>query len=105
MATRAEVIDSLENVKVLHQRYKQSCDQGACAGDRRWEALHEAQGNRKLPQVLAAQTMVADADAASAKAFEEFARALVELRALGLPGDVVRPRARPASDDTDLSLT
>lgn len=105
MTTRAEVIVSLENVKVLHQRYEQSCDQGARAGDRRWEALREAQGNRKATEVMAAQTMVADADAASARAFEEFARALVEMRALGLPQDAVRPKARPASDDRDLSLT
>lgn len=84
MATREEIVSSVDNVAALHQRYEQACDEGAQASQRHWSALRADQGRHEAAGVVAARAQVADADAASVTAFEEFATALVDIRALEL---------------------
>jgi hypothetical protein len=66
-------------------QYDERGAQSAVTGQRRWDALREARGDRNAAAVVAADAGQRDANAASTEAFEDLGIALVEMHALALP--------------------
>ncbi len=85
MPTREEVMRAVARVRSLRAKYAESGEQSVAADEQRWAALREAQWDERTAGVVAADTQVADKNAASNEAFAELGRALVEMHTLARP--------------------
>lgn len=85
MATWEDISAAVERVKAVRRQYDERGAQSAVTGQRRWDALREARGDRNAAAVLAADAGQRDAHAASVHAFGTLGATLADMYALALP--------------------
>ncbi len=87
MTTRAEVMRAVEQVKSRRGEYRDAAHESAASDQSRWDAIREPGGERRGESVLAADSRVAESNAATDAAFTALGRALVEMHALGVAAE------------------